>query len=147
MSQELIVRPAGNTPPPGRLSYEEYLAWLDSETHAEWVDGDVLFMSPVTDRHSDLVLEIVSEESRRRDRVEKLREYEQGGVGEYWVLDPERQEALFYQTGPDGAYQLAPVEAGIYRSRILPGLWLRMEWLWQEPLPPVLAVAREWGLV
>ena len=36
---------------------------------------------------------------------------------------------------------------GIVRSRVLDGLWLRVDWLWREPLPPVLDVLREWGLV
>jgi hypothetical protein len=35
----------------------------------------------------------------------------------------------------------------IYRSAVLDGLWLQVDWLWQDPLPPVLNVLREWGLV
>lgn len=35
----------------------------------------------------------------------------------------------------------------IIRSKVIPGLWLRVEWLWQEPLPFPLVVAKEWGLV
>jgi hypothetical protein len=35
-----------------------------------------------------------------------------------------------------GRYQVAPVdEEGIYRSRVIPGLWLRVDWLWRQPLP------------
>lgn len=29
------------TPPQGRVSSEEFLEWLDEDTHAEWVDGEV----------------------------------------------------------------------------------------------------------
>ncbi|MCW3059377.1 MAG: hypothetical protein JWQ02_1198 [Capsulimonas sp.] len=40
--------------PPGKLSYEEFLAWADDKTFAEWVDGEVQVMSPVADEHQDL---------------------------------------------------------------------------------------------
>ena len=34
-----------------------------------------------------------------------------------------------------------------YEALILPGFWLRVEWLWQEPLPKVLDVLREVGVL
>jgi len=37
------------------------------------------------DGPADLAIEIVSEESRLRDRGEKFAEYEVGGVKEYWI--------------------------------------------------------------
>jgi hypothetical protein len=36
---------------------------------------------------------------------------------------------------------------GIYRSAVLEGLWLRVAWLWQEPLPPLMHVLRERQLI
>jgi len=30
---------------------------------------------------------------------------------------------------------------------VVKGLWLRVHWLWQSPLPHVLAVLKEWELV
>src|ERR1051326_8073907 len=44
----------------------------------------------------DLVVEIVSPESRERDTEEKFREYEQGGVPEYWIIDLELKQAEYY---------------------------------------------------
>jgi len=32
---------------------------------------------------------------------------------------------------------------GIFHSAILEGLWLRIEWLWQEPLPRLTTVLKE----
>jgi Uma2 family endonuclease len=42
---------------------------------------------------ADLVMEIVSEgaESRRRDFIDKRREYAQGKIPEYWIVDPQEQ--------------------------------------------------------
>jgi Uma2 family endonuclease len=95
---------------------------------------------------ADLVIEVISPGSRAVDRGKKFHEYEQGGVPEYWLIDPERKQAEFYQRGEDGIYRLAPAGAdGIYRSRALAGLWLNIQWLWQRP--PLLSVLGEWRLV
>ncbi len=190
------------------MTYEEFLRAYDGR-NAEWVEGEVIEMSPASDRHQDLagflvallrhwaeakrigvvrpapfqmklgaglpgrepdllfvahehltrlkrnhldgpadvVVEIVSPESETRDRVEKLREYEAGGVPEYWLIDPEGKQAHFYGVGLDGRYRLLAVEGGVFRSVALSGLWLRVEWLWQRPLPPLMAVLKAWGLV
>ncbi len=39
-----------------RMTYEEFLAWADEDTLAEWVDGKVEMMSPASARHQDLTL-------------------------------------------------------------------------------------------
>ena len=33
-------------PPPGKMTEEEFLAWYDEEHPAEWVNGEVIMMSP-----------------------------------------------------------------------------------------------------
>jgi len=85
---------------------------------------------------ADLAVEIVSPESARRDRVEKFYEYQADGVREYWLIDPQREQAEFYRLGEDGRYkEIFAGREGVYRSQVLEGFWLRVEWLWQEPLP------------
>jgi Uma2 family endonuclease len=41
-----------------------------------------------------LVVEILSEDDRRRDLVTKRREYAAAGIKHYWILDPKRKTAL-----------------------------------------------------
>ena len=95
---------------------------------------------------ADLVIEIVSPESVRRDKVEKFAEYEEGGVPEYWWVDPMAETTGFYQI-VEGKYQeVKPGADGIYHSRVLPGVWIDVAWLWQSPLPRVMDVLRLWGL-
>ena len=93
----------------------------------------------------DLIIEIISPSSASEDRVRKFGQYERAGVREYWLVDPRpyQQQIDFYVLGPDGLYQPAPIEAdGRYYSNVLSGFWLRLNWLWAQPLPnPQLAVA------
>jgi len=222
MTQTTKRLPPGVPIPPGKMTYEEFLAWTYKGAHAEWIDGEIEFINleadpqtgklivSVSAKHADiggfllslfrlfvetfqlgkvysdefqmktgpdlpgrepdvlfvatenlhrlramylegpadLVIEVVSEESQRRDRVTKRAEYERGGVREYWVIDLLRREALFYQRGSDGRYrQVASGEDGVYRSAVLDGLWSREEWFWQEPLPPLMTVLTAWNLL
>ncbi len=84
---------------------------------------------------ANLVVEIVSPESGKRDRGEKFEEYERAGVDEYWILDPQRRESLFYVRGEDGLYHNRPPVEGIYSLVALPGLKLEVVLLWRETLP------------
>lgn len=86
----------------------------------------------------DLVIEIVSPGTAAIDRVDKFLEYQEAGVGEYWIIDPRRyrRQADFYRLGENGRFGEAPIgDDGVYHAAALPGLWLRLAWLWQEPLP------------
>ncbi len=94
---------------------------------------------------ADLVVEVVSEESAARDRVTKFHEYQQAGVREYWVIDsrPGRHDAHFWVL-EEGSYRPGHVDQnGLYRSAVLPGFWLRLQWLQAEQLPDTLACFAE----
>lgn len=43
-------------PPSGPVTYEEFLEWADEETHAEWVDGQIILMPVTVNRHHDRIL-------------------------------------------------------------------------------------------
>ena len=76
---------------------------------------------------ADLVAEVVSLGSRHRDRLEKRDLYEQHGVHEYWIIDPEAGTAdvLFLE---HGTYQLVTRSAAGQNatSRLLPGFEISM---------------------
>ena len=97
---------------------------------------------------ADLVIEVVSPDSRKRDYVDKFREYAQAGVREYWLVDSAKKQAAFYGLGADGSYHALPVSKdNVFHSEVIAGLWLRVDWLWQEPLPPSISVLKEWNLI
>ncbi len=73
----------------------------------------------------DLTLEVISEASWRRDRLEKKALYEQYGVREYWLADPDSRTIEVYAL-VKGAYRLhAKASAGqVARSKLLVGFSL-----------------------
>ena len=71
---------------------------------------------------ADLVAEVVSLGGRNRDRIEKRDLYEQHGVKEYWIIDPE-PETIDVLHLVNGRYELV-IRAdgnGVAGSRLLPG--------------------------
>ncbi len=85
---------------------------------------------------AELAVEVTSPESEWRDRHDKFLEYAAGGLTEYWIIDPDQQQAEFYRRDAQGQYQAQPLDgAGRYYSQALPGFWLKPDWLWQTPLP------------
>jgi Uma2 family endonuclease len=182
------------------MSYEEFLATAFQNPHVEWVNGVVVEMASIDDRHdaltgflrifftiylqytgggrvlqdpmvmkleevpssrapdiqvllpdrlhqlqqnqvvgpANLVVEVVSPGSKRQDRVEKYREYELGGVPEYWILDPTKDETLFYQLNEAGIYEAREADSmGIYHSRSLKYLRFPADMFMRQELPTV----------
>ena len=98
------------------------------------------------DGPADLVVEVVSPESAERDRGTKFYEYEKAGIPEYWLIDPQREQAEFYHLDAQGHYRLvSPDVEGVYRSKVICDFWLRVAWLWQPP--QVLDALRELDLI
>jgi Uma2 family endonuclease len=91
---------------------------------------------------ANLVIEIVSEGSIRADYVDKRREYELGGVPEYWILDRRKKEAMFLQLNADGLYDEVLSDDDVYHSRELPNFQLNVNILWRETLPGFSEIGR-----
>lgn len=86
-----------------------------------------------------LAIEIVSPDSVARDYVQKRAIYEQAGVGEYWILDPDEQKATFLRLRSGRYKEIAPAKHMI-SSRIIPGLSLDVRWLLSSERPSAYGV-------
>ncbi len=95
------------------------------------------------DGRPDLAIEIVSPESVERDYVKKRRQYQKAGVPEYWIVDEDEKKVTLLRLGADHRYREERSRGGVLRSHILPGFWLRLEWLWQIPRNKKVAILNE----
>ena len=89
---------------------------------------------------ADLVVEVVSDDSEKRDRQDKLAEYAEVGVPEYWLVGGRagRQGTELYVRNAAGIYdRVSPDAEGRLPSTVLPGFWLDPSWLAADPLPDV----------
>src|SRR5262249_28691081 len=79
----------------------------------------------------DLVVEVLSPGTARRDRGDKLALYARSRLPEYWTADPaERQiEFLVHQ---EGRFVVVLPEGGEYRSPVLAELRLDIAELWRK---------------
>ncbi|MBI3948489.1 MAG: Uma2 family endonuclease [Armatimonadetes bacterium] len=86
---------------------------------------------------ADLVVEILSESTREYDLDEKRHLYQQAGVGEIWLLDPDAREVIV-DSRRDIGYSETRYRDGRLDSGAVGGFWLDVSWLWRDPLPDPL---------
>ncbi|WP_309119639.1 Uma2 family endonuclease [Paenibacillus sp.] len=60
----------------------------------------------------DIVAEILSPSTAKRDKISKMNAYAKYGIPEYWIVDPAACVLDQYVLGADGKYELANVYAG-----------------------------------
>ena len=76
----------------------------------------------------NLVVEVLSASTAKRDRTEKKRVYEANGVEEYWIVDGRHRAVTVFVLGARGRYDAGrTVIAGAVRSRVLPKLRLPVD--------------------
>lgn len=102
-------------------------------TQKRVVQPDVLFISKARlgivknyiDGVPDLAMEVISESSWQRDRIQKKALYEQCGLPEYWIIDPDSETIEVFAL-IKGVYQLHRRAVGSQpaRSRLLGGFSL-----------------------
>ena len=97
------------------------------------VQPDLLFVSAaradiVTEDNvqgaPDLIVEILSESSRKKDEVTKRKLYERFGVQEYWIVDPELEIVKIFkltQQGYGRASELSKETNDVLTTELLPG--------------------------
>ncbi len=81
-----------------------------------------------------LVMEVVSESSRKRDLQEKAADYEKAGIAEYWAVHLTNKEAILHRL-KEGAFEIQNTRQGRLESAAIPGYWMERDWLWRRPLP------------
>lgn len=104
------------------------------------VQPDILYVGPArtsilsvprVEGAPDLVVEVLSPGTARRDLGEKLRLYGETGVLEYWIVDPGLGTFEFLEKANDG-FRVRLPDGGVYRSSLIADLELDLEKFWRS---------------
>jgi Uma2 family endonuclease len=130
----LLIRAWLEEHPVGQIFYAPYDIVF---TQFDVVEPDLVYLSNeraaqvITAQHArgvpELVIEIGSPSTRKRDETIKRRLYERAGVSEYWVVDPEIDIIRVYRRGDAGFGRPAELsrDAGdVLTTSLLAGLEL-----------------------
>ncbi len=74
----------------------------------------------------DIVIEVISKQSRRRDYEVKPRDYLAAGVRQYWIVDPLKESATVLIRRGDTWRETRYDRRGVIRTPLLPGFSLRL---------------------
>lgn len=109
------------------------------------VEPDLLYVSRermdqvLTVKHvtgaPDLVVEVGSESTRKRDETIKRRLYERVGVAEYWVIDPELDAIRVYRENESRFERVAELTleaGGSLSTPLLPGLEMPLAKIFED---------------
>lgn len=75
----------------------------------------------------DLVVEVLSPGTRRRDLTVKRDLYARFGVQEYWIVDLSNRSVTVLGLDQDRYEPIPPTPDGVVQSRVLPGLVLTLD--------------------
>jgi Uma2 family endonuclease len=126
----------------GRIFYAPFdVVFTDFDV----VEPDLLYFSNeraaavLTPQHvrgaPEIVVEIASPGTRKRDETIKRHLYERGGVSEYWVVDPDVEVVRVYQRGNDAfdrAVELSREAGDTLTTSLLPGLEMPLVRIFRE---------------
>src|SRR5947207_9718543 len=128
--------------PIGQLFYAPYDVVF---SEFDVVEPDLLYLSNaraaevLTPLHAkgvpELVVEIASKGTRKRDETIKRRLYERVGVSEYWVVDPAIDAIRIYRREDDGfgrPIELSREADGVLTTPLLPGLQLLLRNIFKD---------------
>ncbi len=79
----------------------------------------------------DLLVEVLSPGTVRKDRGEKLRLYAESGVREYWIIDPLERQIEFLRN-EEGRFVVVIPKGSVYRSQALPEVALDLVDFWRD---------------
>ena len=70
----------------------------------------------------EIVIEVISAQSRHRDYEEKPEEYLQFGISEYWILDEEKRKMVVLKRSRGEWNEQSIKPPKVYKPHLLPGL-------------------------
>lgn len=107
-----------------RNDYEPDIVYFSKEKSKEFEDEQLVFPAP------DLVVEILSESTKKRDRGIKFVDYAAHGVYEYWIVDPSKKSLEQYVLR-NGEFYILGTHLGKFRTDTIKGLEIDVKTLFE----------------
>ncbi len=112
-----------------RNDYEPDVCYFKREKSDLFVAEQKIFPPP------NLVIEVLSKSSIKRDRGIKFADYQTHAVQEYWIIDPKTQTVEQYQLDKNGNYELLlKSKTGILETPLFPNLLIPIKCLFDKKL-------------
>ncbi len=111
---------------------------------SEWKPEPDIFVRPPADAAASqppalLVVELLSKSTRQHDLGLKLAVYREVGIPDIWMIDDLHHVLHAYtKIGPRDQYEHQTLTEGRVSASAIPGFWIDVAWLWEDPLPSPL---------
>lgn len=110
-----------------------FAVWLDGNENGNYVEPDITIVcNPNKISHKgcigapDMVIEVLSPATAKKDKTLKLRAYKNAGVAIYWVIDPSNQLIEAYEWSLS-AFPLIYAKEDSVRINILDGVTIHLQ--------------------
>lgn len=108
-----------------RNDYEPDICFFRKSTSKDFKPEQSHFPAP------DFIVEILSDSTEKRDRGIKFTDYQQHGVDEYWIVDPENKSLEQYILKNGEYYLNLKSDHGLVKCKVLEGLEFEIEEIFQ----------------
>jgi Uma2 family endonuclease len=116
---KLLVRATETERHPDLAVYLQPCPDVDADVWSQWVP--------------EIVVEVVSRGSRKRDYDEKPEDYFECGVREYWIIDPSESKLHVLARSATGWTEAVLCQGEVYESLLLPGFQFDLQQLFESP--------------
>lgn len=79
----------------------------------------------------DLIVEILSPGNSKKEMLNKFQLYEEAGVREYWIVEPQNETVFVYYLNEEGKYIGLPPAVEVLTSKTFDGLVIDLIPIWE----------------
>ena len=109
-----------------RNDYEPDICFFRNDKSISFTEDQILFPAP------DLIVEILSDSTEKRDRGVKFKDYQAHKIEEYWIIDTENQTLEQYHLKGDTYDLILKSSQGLVKSFVVDGFQIPITAIFDE---------------
>jgi len=109
-----------------RNDYEPDICFFRNDKSISFTEDQILFPAP------DLIVEILSDSTEKRDRGVKFKDYQAHKIEEYWIIDTENQTLEQYHLKGDTYDLILKSSQGLVKSFVVDGFQIPITSIFDE---------------